>query len=199
VAWIPSCIISSPARDARAYRSKRPGSSSDWGRHRWDAMMRVLTFFPPCHYDSVTQARTAFARRPLEWSLMCRDPASATPMRPAGATPPRQLGARTGWRGLRPWARSNVGAVFWVVGQAGRRVGWSRPPVTSPGWPGRVDVPCSGRPAAGPAGPEPGPARTGLTMPTRARQEGLYWVGQGCNWRSQCRAEEICVRPVANW
>ena len=153
VAWIPSCIISSPARDARAYRSKRPGSSSDWGHHRWDAMMRVLTFFPPCHYDSVTQARTAFGRRPLEWSLMCRDTvtASATPVRPAGATPPRQLAARTGWRGLRPWARRNVGAVFWVVGQAGRRVGWSRPPVTSPrlAGPGRRAVQ---RPACGRAG-----------------------------------------------
>jgi len=42
-------------------------------------------------------------------------------------------------------------------------VGWSRPPGhVPPGWPGRADALRGGRPAAGPAGPGPGPARTGL-------------------------------------
>jgi len=45
-------------------------------------------------------------------------------------------------------------------------VGWSRPPGhVPPGWPGRADALRGGRPAAGPAGPGPGPARTGLPIP----------------------------------
>ena len=45
------------------------------------------------------------------------------------------------------------------VGQTGRREGWSRSPGHVPlGWPGRADALRGGRPAAGPAGPEPGPA-----------------------------------------
>ena len=91
---------------------------------------------------------------------------------PAGAGTPSHAGTQSLLSSLAPGP----------VGRAGRRVGWSRPPWSRPPA-GRAGAPCGDRPAAGPAGPKPGPARTHLRARTCARK----------GWR---RAEAP-VRPAA--
>ena len=63
-----------------------------------------------------------------------------------------------------------------------------------------AEAPCGGQPTTGPAqaGCEPGSAQTGLTMTIQPPQCELYWVGQGRDWLSQSRAEEIRQRPTAS-